>query len=141
METNVNKDNAESGEGAGEMLDCGNLDLLASVTQNFDQVVDCETSLASHEKLESFSPPSSRPVEMYGPPDISVVEPILTAKEQNPVKRKGGGGGGGGRKRKSTSNSGTAQKQSTVSSTISSSSNPQPSPAAVANINSNRYHY
>ena len=139
METNVNKDNAESGEGAGEMLDCGNLDLLASVTQNFDQVVDCETSLASHEKLESFSPPSSRPVETYGPPDISVVEPILTAKEQNPVKRKGGGGGG--RKRKSTSNSGTAQKQSTVSSTISSSSNPQPSPAAVANINSNRYHY
>ncbi|XP_019851070.1 PREDICTED: protein AF-10-like [Amphimedon queenslandica] len=139
METNVSKDIMERREGPREMLDCGNLDLLASVTQNFDQVVDCETSLPSHEKLESFSPPSSRPVETYGPPDLSIGEPILTVKEQNPSKRKGGGGGGGGgRKRKSTTNSGTSQKQSAVSSsTIASSSNLQPSSSAVANISSN----
>lgn len=148
METNHSKE-AESGGvggsgggGGGEILDCGNLDLLASVTQNFDQVVDCETSVASCEKWSSFSPPSSlRPVETYGPPDLSSTEPVVTSKEQHTAKRKGGGGGGAGgrvRKRKSNSSSNSVQKQVTGSSAVSSGSGTGPGSSVVATVSSNR---
>ena len=150
METNHSKE-AESGGvggsggggggggGGGEILDCGNLDLLASVTQNFDQVVDCETSVASCEKRSSFSPPSSlRPVETYGPPDLSSTEPVVTSKEQHTAKRKGGGAGGRVRKRKSNSSSNSVQKQVTGSSAVSSGSGTGPGSSVVATVSSNR---
>lgn len=100
-------------EPPNNVLDCGNLDLLALVTQNVDQV-DRLTAVEAPQQeglgtlspsaMETFIQDSSVSVE-------TVVEPTETVVKEH-SKRGGKTGGGGGRKRKSTSSSAASQRAS-----------------------------
>lgn len=112
------KKNLEGPSTLNEIMDCGNLDLLASVTENVDQV---DRVGIGQEQIGTLSP-----VSIVPPVDIScttstcldVTEvPEAVVKEQ--TKRKGGGGGGGARKRKSTSSSSATQRPTATNITSS----------------------
>ena len=97
-------------EPPNNVLDCGNLDLLALVTQNVDQV-DRLTGVEApqQEGLGSLSPSAMETFQESNVSVETVVEPTETVVKEH-SKRGGKTGGGGGRKRKSTSSSAASQR-------------------------------
>ena len=98
-------------EPPSNILDCGNLDLLALVTQNVDQV-DRLTGVEApqQEGLGSLSPSAMETYIQESNVSVeTVVEPTETVVKEH-SKRGGKTGSGGGRKRKSTSSSAASQR-------------------------------
>ena len=109
------EDVTDQGVHGGEM-DCGNLDLLASVTQHVNQV---DSLTEPRTEMPPFPPvyTSSEVVvsQTTNAPPLSVSHSTETVSRESGKRTTGGGGGGKGavRKRKSTTSASTNQKSST----------------------------